>query len=299
MAVIKTCCGCLSTKSGTYTVLFIHFIGYLASIIQLGIGLSGNQLQTFWNTTVLSTQIYSQCNTTSFNSTWRCTALNDVGLDTKWVAIGLIITAAFLLVACIIAVVGTVKDSPWILMPWIVLDFLSFLTKLICCGMAIMMWTISLRASSADTSFLIAVSILVAVGLALSFYMWLCVVSHFQSLRELKELGFLDGGGKGGSTNDVTPFVMAGSVSGDSEADVEGSPDEEAVTEEVKSVTSKDGDGDEDSDDDSDDDSDESDDDDDDDDEDNKNDVENPKDPDSDKEGDSGENSGGSNELKY
>ena len=88
--------------------------------------------------------------------------------------------------------------------------------------------------------------------------MWLCVVSHFQSLRELKELGFLDGGGKGGSTNDVTPFVMAGSVSGDSEADVEGSPDEEAVTEEVKSVTSKDGDGDEDSDDDSDDDSDES-----------------------------------------
>ena len=88
--------------------------------------------------------------------------------------------------------------------------------------------------------------------------MWLCVVSHFQSLRELKELGFLDGGGKGGSTNDVTPFVMAGSVSGDSEADVEGSPDEEAVTEEVNSVTSKDGDGDEDSDDDSDDDSDES-----------------------------------------
>ena len=26
MAVIKTCCGCLSTKSGTYTVLFIHFV---------------------------------------------------------------------------------------------------------------------------------------------------------------------------------------------------------------------------------------------------------------------------------
>jgi len=231
--------------------------------------------------------------------------LNDVGLDTKWVAIGLIITAAFLLVACIIAVVGTVKDSPWILMPWIVLDFMSFLTKLICCGMAIMMWTISLRASSADTSFLIAVSILVAVGLALSFYMWLCVVSHFQSLRELKQLGFLDGGGKGGSVNDVTPFVMAGSVSGDSEdgADVEGSPDadEEAVTEEVKSVTSKDGD-DDDSDDDSDEDSDDSDDDDDDDDEETKNDVENPKDPDSDKEGDNGggeANSGGSNELKY
>merc|ERR1711974_299735 len=107
---------------------------------------------------------------------------------------------------------------------------------------------------------------------------WLCVVSHFQSLRELKQLGFLDGGGKGGSSNDVTPFVMAGSVSGDSEdgADVEGSPDadEEAVTEEVKSVTSKDGD------DDSDDDAD--------DDEENKNDVENPKAPDSDKEDDNG-----------
>lgn len=289
--MIKTCCGCLSTKNGTYAVLFIHMLGYLASIIQLGINVGGNQLETFWNSTILSTQVYSECGTTSYNDTWRCTTLKDIGMDSYWVAVGLIIAASFLLVACIVAVVGTVKDSPWLLMPWVVLDFLSFLTKLIICVMGVMMWSISLKAeANADTSFLIGVTILVAIGLALSFYMWLCVVSHFQSLQELKELGFLDGG-KGGGGNDVRPFVMpAGSVS-------EGSEDGATATEEVKSVNS----GDEGSDDgessDSDDDSDE------DSDSDNE-DVETPKD-----ESDAGDSGGGggaaaaaassNSELKY
>jgi len=230
--VIKTCCGCLSTKNGTYAVLFIHMLGYLASIIQLGINVGGDQLETFWNSTVLTTQVYSECGTTNYNDIWRCATLKDVGLDTHWVAIGLIIAASFLLVASIVAVVGTVKDSPWLLMPWVVLDFLSFLTKLIIAVMGVMMWSISLKAgANADTSFLIGVTILVAVGLALSFYMWLCVVSHFQSLKELKELGFLDS--KGG--NDVRPFVMpAGSVS-------EGSEGGTTATEEIKSVNSGDG----------------------------------------------------------
>ena len=55
-------------------------------------------------------------------------------------------------------------------MPWVVLDFLSFLTKLIICVMGVMMWSISLKAeANADTSFLIGVTILVAVGLG-EFY---------------------------------------------------------------------------------------------------------------------------------
>jgi len=81
--------------------------------------------------------------------------------------------------------------------------------------------------------------------------MWLCVVSHFQSLQELKELGFLDGGKGGGGGNDVRPFVMpAGSVS-------EGSEDGGATaTEEIKSVNSGDEGSDDDESSDSDDDSD-------------------------------------------
>ena len=55
-------------------------LGYLASIIQLGINVGGNQLETFWNSTVLSTQVYSECGTTSYNDTWRCTTLKDIGM---------------------------------------------------------------------------------------------------------------------------------------------------------------------------------------------------------------------------
>lgn len=271
MAVIKTCCGCLSTKTGTYTVLGLHFLAYLASIIQISINIAGNELQHFWNNSVLTSQLYQHCNTPDYNSTWRCTTLENIGQDTQWVSIGLIVTTCFLLVACIIAIVGTVKDSPWLLMPWIVLDFMGFVAKLVWGVVAMTLWTYAMKIELTDSSIMIAVAILVAVGFALHFYLWLCVVSFFQSLRELKELGFLDGGGKAG--NDVRPFRR------DSES--ESSVGVVTSTEDVKSVTSlskddSDGDGsDGDSDDsDSDDDSDEDDDD----------DVENPKDPDSDKE---------------
>ena len=48
------------------------------------------------------------------------------------------------------------------------MDFLSFLTKLIIGVMGVMMWSISLKAeANADYSFLIGVTILVAVGLGI------------------------------------------------------------------------------------------------------------------------------------
>ena len=53
-------------------------------------------------------------------------------------------------------------------MPWMIMDFLSFLTKLIIGVMGVMMWSISLKAeANADYSFLIGVTILVAVGLGI------------------------------------------------------------------------------------------------------------------------------------
>ena len=58
-------------------------LGYLASIIQLGINVGGDQLETFWNSTVLTTQVYSECGTTNYNDTWRCATLKDVGLGEK------------------------------------------------------------------------------------------------------------------------------------------------------------------------------------------------------------------------
>jgi len=263
MAVIKTCCGCLSTKTGTYSVLGLHFLAYLASIIQLSISIANNELQYFWNNTVLTSQLYQHCTNTEYNSTWRCTTLENIGQDTQWVSIGLIVTTCFLLVACIIAIVGTVKDLPWLLMPWIALDFMGFVAKLVWGVVAMTLWTYAMKIELTDSSFMIAVAILVAVGFALHFYLWLCVVSFYQSLRELKELGFLDGGGKAG--NDVRPFRR----------ESESSVGVVTSTEDVKSVTSKDDndesdrDGSDDEDDDSDSDEESADDDDD---------VENPKD---------------------
>merc|ERR1712150_423980 len=42
-----------------------------------------------------------------------------------------------------------------------------------------------------------------AVVLAFYFYVWLCVVSHFQTIKEITDLGLLDKGASGA----VLPFV--------------------------------------------------------------------------------------------
>jgi len=55
----------------------------------------------------------------------------------------------------------------------------------------------------ADSSNLIATAVIGAVILAFYFYVWLCVVSHFQTIKEITDLGLLDKGDKGA----VLPFV--------------------------------------------------------------------------------------------
>lgn len=54
-----------------------------------------------------------------------------------------------------------------------------------------------------DSSNLIATGVIGAVVVAFYFYVWLCVVSHFQTIKEISDLGLLDKGDSGA----VLPFV--------------------------------------------------------------------------------------------
>lgn len=261
MAVIKTCCGCFSTKGGSLAVLFLHFVGYISSIIELSILIQGDDLGSLWKNTILQTQVFARCNTTTYNDTWRCDSLESVTANSKWIAIGLIVAAGLLTISCLIAIVGTIKDCHYLLLPWIVADCISFIAKV--CGLllALIYWALSLQVLSADSSYLIAAIVVSAGVLALCFYMWLCVVSHFQTLKELRDLGYLSGDDDKKEEDSVHPFVHTGSQSSLATGD-------DAATEEIKSVTSRDEDSD--------------DDDDDDDDGEDNTDVENPKDNDKD-----------------
>jgi len=250
MAVIKTCCGCLSTKGGTFAVLLLHFAAYVASIIELSILVQDDSttLADLWNSTVLTTQVYSQCDSAKYNETWRCSTLQSVSSSSKWIAVGLIIVAAVWTIACLIALVGTVKDLHLFLLPWIIGDLISFVGKLCGLVLALILWAISIQATAADTSFLIAAIVAAAGILALCFYMWLCVVSHFQSLKELRDLGFLDNnkdtnGELDKGKDSVHPFVVHDD---DVTTTGGGGSEYDASTEEIKSVDSK-GDDDDDS----------------------------------------------------
>merc|ERR1719219_138676 len=109
-----------------------------------------------------------------------------------------IAVSLILLICSILAIYGTSSSSHWFMLPWIVAKFMVLAVFLVVAVGALILINVY-DVFKGDTSLAIAVGVIVAAFLAFLFYCWLCVVSHFQILREVAQLG-LD------SIENVQPF---------------------------------------------------------------------------------------------
>lgn len=203
MAVMKTCCGCFSTKSGTFAVLLLYTAAYIACIVAISINLKGDKYQSWYKETVLDSKEWTdECSGVDNMKLWKCETTFNLQWDVKNIFIGLIVGCCIFFVAIIMALIGTAKDKHWPILPWIILEFIRLFFKVVILVMVIILWAVNMT-EGADSSNLIATAVIGAVILAFYFYVWLCVVSHFQTIKEITDLGLLDKGDKGA----VLPFV--------------------------------------------------------------------------------------------
>jgi len=204
MAVMKTCCGCFSTKSGTFAILLLYTAAYIACIVAISINLKGDTYQKWYKETVIdSADWQKECiQNTENKDSWKCKTSTNLQEDIKDIFIGIVVTCCIFLVAIILALIGTGKDKHWPILPWIILEFIRLIMKVVILVLVIILWAVNMSEGS-DSSNLIATSVIGAVVMAFYFYVWLCVVSHFQTLKEITDLGLLDKGANG----TVLPFV--------------------------------------------------------------------------------------------
>jgi len=203
MAVMKTCCGCFSTKSGTFAILLLYAAAYIACIVAISINLKGDKYEKWYKESVLDSKEWQdECSGDENMKLWKCKTSYNMQWEIKGLFIGVIVSSCIFFVAIILALIGTAKDKHWPILPWIILEFIRLLFKTVILILIIILWAVNMS-EGADTSNLIATSVIGAVILAFYFYVWLCVVSHFQTIKEITDLGLLDKGASGA----VLPFV--------------------------------------------------------------------------------------------
>jgi len=201
MAVMKVCCGCLSTRSGTLAILLLYLVVYIAGIVLLSIQVGKETSQSLYTENVLQ-----QINCTSTEN-WWCKGLTNIQYDVKAYSIVAIIILALFVIFDLIALFGTGKGTFWPLLPWIVMEFVRLFAKLIFFIMVIIVWAIYMGEGK-DTSNIIATGVIGAAVMAFFYYLWLCVVSYFQLLREIHQIGNLHKV-QDSPSHKVTPFVAS------------------------------------------------------------------------------------------
>merc|ERR1712066_691232 len=129
------------------------------------------------------------CATTGNADTWWCKAVTSMLVDGADYTLGCAIAVSLILLICaILAIYGTSSSSHWFMLPWIVAKFMILAVFLVIAVGALILINVY-DVFSGDTSLAIAVGVINAAFLAFLFYCWLCVVSHFQVLREVAQLG--------------------------------------------------------------------------------------------------------------
>lgn len=198
MAVMKVCCGCLSTRSGTLAILLLYLVVYIAGIVLLAIPIGKETTQSLY-----LENVWLQINCT-MSDNWWCKALFDIQYDVKTYSIIAIILLALMIIFDIVALFGTGKGTYWPLLPWMIAEFIRLFAKLIFFIMVIIVWAIYMGEGQ-DTSYIIATGVIGAAVMAFFYYLWLCVVSYFQLLREINQISKLHQ--VDSPSHKVTPFV--------------------------------------------------------------------------------------------
>lgn len=104
------------------------------------------------------------------------------------ILIAAIVILSIFLITAILALFGTSKGKHWFMMPWIILEFIALAAISVSLLIVVIIFIVYLP-EHMDSSGPIACGVISAAFMAFLFYLWLCVVSHFQILREVSALG--------------------------------------------------------------------------------------------------------------
>jgi len=214
MSVMKTFCGCMSTKSGSLTIMALGMLMYIAAIIFASMRLQDEA--TPWMEDQI--EVPDECKLAvgavaagEEAESWWCKAITDMGTMEEDVAIVKICVNSVLLVASLIGLYAAMMGKACLLLPYIILEFLQLLAF----GGALAAIVLVMGVYSpggVDLSTTIASGVISVMVMVILFYLWLCVVSLYQTLREIKEMGSdqvkimqfqEDGGGKFGAVNET------------------------------------------------------------------------------------------------
>lgn len=221
--MMRTFCGCISTKTGTIGILVFYGLLYLAGIVMAaltisqlsqmvdptlnlaqscGLNSTGMNISTMSSssstptTTPASTS--SIGNTTNMDSlslmiSWWCTFGLYVAVVVMYygtyVAIGILVLRSILLILTIIAIYGAAKDRACPMLPSIIAEFiiwLKFVAIIVGCIFLIVV------IGGVDITTIIFMAAIGIFFLAFLLYLWLCMVGHYQTLREIAKMDQLD-----------------------------------------------------------------------------------------------------------
>jgi len=187
MAVMKTFCGCLSVKSGSQGLLAFDLLLYIALVV-----LSSMKLATpteNWESTMGKKEDSPRnCNeTTDYKDTWWCQMVINMDTVEFTSAIVTLVYHCIMLIVTIIGIYGATSDKSCPLLPCIIFGFINWLMLAVGFGMVAMVLLIY-NPGKVELSTSLAITSAALMFLVLLLYFWLCIVSHYQALREIESL---------------------------------------------------------------------------------------------------------------
>lgn len=187
MAVMKTFCGCLSVKSGTQAILAIDLLLYVGFVILSAIKLAKPTSE--WESTMgEKDESPRNCNETAdYKDTWWCQAVNNMASVEFASAVGNLVYNCVNLILTVIGIYGATSDKSCPLLPYIIFGFINWMLLAVGFGMVAIVLLIY-NPGKVELTTSIAITAAALMVLVLLLYLWLCIVSHYQSLKEIESL---------------------------------------------------------------------------------------------------------------
>lgn len=175
----------MSTKSGTLAILGLYILLAISGIVLSSVKISNDnfgEIQKQFDTP-------EECSTTGEkNGTWWCKIITNQDNFEKDVCIAKIIINIFLLIFGVLALYGTTGGKAFFILPFIIYEFL---TLVLFVGVIVLLVLVLgvYSPGGVDITTTVSVGVIGAIWTVILFYIWLCVVSHYQILREISNFG--------------------------------------------------------------------------------------------------------------
>lgn len=184
MSVMKSFCGCVSTKTGSLAILGLYVIIAIGQIVLSALKIDNGDYGQISS----DMGVPEECTLGDNNGTWWCKIIKDEDNMEKNMVVGKIVINCVLFIVCVIGFIGVSYDKPKLILPFIVYEFMLLLLWVAVEVMVVLVLAVYLT-TSVDITTTVSVAVIAAIWTVMMFYLWLCVVSHYQILGEVQSMG--------------------------------------------------------------------------------------------------------------